>query len=223
MPLTDAQIERYSRQIIVPGIGGRAQERLLGAKMLLAGELHDIEQPLAYLVGAGVGSIRLALADNSDRLKKSDHLDKMRVLNPDVTIDLGSVLDIDSPNRFDLAMLLIGDDALRDLAATLADRIDATAYVIARLDDPSRLAILAAASSCPRCADASLLAQSVSNHSASADFVAMLATTESLKLLAGYSENPSSVIIDFEGYATRPHPVTSACTCGAHDRSVPSS
>ena len=57
MTLTDAQIDRYSRQIIVPRIGGRGQERLLAARMLLAGDARDIEAPLAYLVGAGVGAI----------------------------------------------------------------------------------------------------------------------------------------------------------------------
>ena len=57
MTLTDAQIDRYSRQIIVPRIGGRGQERLLAARILLAGDARDIEAPLAYLVGAGVGAI----------------------------------------------------------------------------------------------------------------------------------------------------------------------
>ena len=59
MPLTDAQIDRYSRQIIVPHVGGRGQERLLAARMIIAGDARDIEAPLAYLVGAGVGSICL--------------------------------------------------------------------------------------------------------------------------------------------------------------------
>jgi len=62
MSLTDAQIDRYSRQIIVPHIGGRGQERLLAARILLCGDARDIEAPLAYLVGAGVGWISLKLS-----------------------------------------------------------------------------------------------------------------------------------------------------------------
>jgi hypothetical protein len=32
----------------------------------------------------------------------------------------------------------------------------------------------------------------------------MLATAEAFKLLAGYSENPSRTIIEFDGYETKP-------------------
>src|ERR1700735_2193172 len=64
MTLTDAQIDRYSRQIIVPRIGGRGQERILTARMLLVGEARDIEAPRAYLAGAGGGMI-VTVADQS--------------------------------------------------------------------------------------------------------------------------------------------------------------
>jgi hypothetical protein len=212
MPLTDAQIERYSRQIIVPRIGGRAQERLLSAKMLLAGEAQQVEQSLAYLVGAGVGSIRLAMSQSDrsafDRLKKS-----MRELNPDVTTQL----DDASQQPIDVALLIIGSDVARDLADRRCTGTNLRACVVARLDQPAKIAVLTSPSSCPRCADASLLAP-VGARVADADFVAMLATAEAFKLLAGYHENPLSVIIDFDGHQTRSRAVTSPCTCPNNPR-----
>jgi molybdopterin/thiamine biosynthesis adenylyltransferase len=80
MTLTDAQIDRYSRQIIVPHVGGRGQERLLAARILLAGDARDIEAPLAYLVGAGVGSISVKAAVSIEKIGA------MRELNPDVIV-----------------------------------------------------------------------------------------------------------------------------------------
>ena len=83
MSLTDAQIDRYSRQIIVPHIGGRGQERLLAARILLVGDARDIEAPLAYLVGAGVGTI--CLKPSADQAVFTEK----RELNPDVSVRRG--------------------------------------------------------------------------------------------------------------------------------------
>ena len=214
MPLTDAQIERYSRQIIVPGFGGHGQERLLAAMMLLAGDFRDLEQPLAYLVGAGVGSIHLSPPQLVQL--PGDLLEKMRALNPDVSITPHSADSAPPPLRFDLALLLPGSDASRANAATLATPATAAAFIIARLGDSPRLAILPDPSSCPRCAYTSLVAAPDSSAAASspwARFAAMLAATEALKLLSGFVEQPSSVIIDFDGYATRTRALTSTCSC----------
>ena len=43
----------------------------------------------------------------------------------------------------------------------------------------------------------------VGTRSEAADFIAMLATAEAFKLIAGYAENPSRAIIEFDGYQTR--------------------
>lgn len=57
MRLTDEQIDRYSRQIILPVIGGKGQEKLLDAKVLMIGA-GGLGSPCAlYLASAGVGKI----------------------------------------------------------------------------------------------------------------------------------------------------------------------
>jgi hypothetical protein len=196
MTLTDAQIDRYSRQIIVPHIGGRGQERWLAARILLAGDPRDIESPLAYLVGAGVGTITVKAAGVIERIAA------MRELNPDVSV----VIADESKGRVDLALLIVESEAARKIADEIANDRDVRALVIARLDTPGKIAIIPDTHG-PRTADASMLA-AVGTRAEAADFIAMLATTDAFKLLAGYSENPSRSIIEFDGYETltRVHP-----------------
>jgi len=63
--LSEAQIERYSRQIILPQIGGKGQEVLLRSKVLVNGNglLRDVA--LLYLAAAGVGTIGILSAPHS--------------------------------------------------------------------------------------------------------------------------------------------------------------
>jgi len=58
--LSDQQIERYSRQIILPQLGGRGQEALLAASIAIVGNAAISTAAAMYLAGAGVG--RLALS-----------------------------------------------------------------------------------------------------------------------------------------------------------------
>jgi molybdopterin/thiamine biosynthesis adenylyltransferase len=55
--LSDAQIERYSRQLILPEIGPAGQERLLAGSVALAGDPGANAAALLYLAGAGVGRL----------------------------------------------------------------------------------------------------------------------------------------------------------------------
>ena len=166
MTLTDAQIDRYSRQIIVPRIGGRGQERILAARILLVGDARDIEVPRVYLVGAGVGTI-VTVGDQS-------------------------------PDRFDLALALIGTEAARKVVNEIVSNRDVQALIVARLDVSGRIAVVPHGHS----VDGSMLAE-VGARSEAADFIAMIATAEAFKLLAGYVESPSPATIEFDSYATR--------------------
>ena len=187
MTLTDAQIDRYSRQIIVPHIGGRGQERLLAARILLVGDARDIEAPLAYLVGAGVGTILLKLSgDQAAFTEKRD-------LNADVSV----TIDDGSKSRADLALVIIGSSAARKIAEEIANDRDVRALVIARLDAPGKIVVVPDPRG-PQTAEAQFGARAEA-----ADFIGMLATSEAFKLIAGYVENPSQMTIEFDGYETK--------------------
>ena len=55
--LTDAQVERYSRQILVPGIGGRGQERLLASTVAVIDPHARLALCVDYLTAAGIGRV----------------------------------------------------------------------------------------------------------------------------------------------------------------------
>lgn len=64
--MTDAQLERYSRHIILKEIGAKGQKKLLNAKVLIIGA-GGLGAPAAmYLAAAGVGTIGIADADEVD-------------------------------------------------------------------------------------------------------------------------------------------------------------
>jgi hypothetical protein len=60
--LSDAQIERYCRQIILPGFGSGAQELLLRSSIVLAGGGDALVVCASYLAGAGVGRLAIGHA-----------------------------------------------------------------------------------------------------------------------------------------------------------------
>jgi len=57
--LTDPQIERFSRQIILPQIGARGQVRLLASRVLFVHLGPAASTTLAYLSAAGIGELGL--------------------------------------------------------------------------------------------------------------------------------------------------------------------
>ena len=91
--LTDARIDRYSRQIILPEVGGRGQERLLTARVLLAGG-EEAALSAATLIGrAGVGALDLVagpatLPELSPDCRLTRHADGAALPDAAVIVDL---------------------------------------------------------------------------------------------------------------------------------------
>jgi adenylyltransferase/sulfurtransferase len=66
MSFTDAQIQRYSRHIILPEVGGKGQQKLSRAKALIIGA-GGLGSPAGlYLAAAGVGTLGLVDGDVVD-------------------------------------------------------------------------------------------------------------------------------------------------------------
>ena len=101
--LTAGERERYDRQIMIPEIGEKGQEKLKAARVLIAGA-GGLGSPIAlYLAAAGVGFLRIVDHDrvsqsNLNRqilhwdidkgLKKIDSAcDKLESLNPSVRVE----------------------------------------------------------------------------------------------------------------------------------------
>jgi molybdopterin-synthase adenylyltransferase len=59
MILTDAQLERYARHILLKEIGGAGQMRLLGAQVVIIGAGGIGCPAIAYLAAAGIGTLRV--------------------------------------------------------------------------------------------------------------------------------------------------------------------
>jgi len=100
--LNDERIVRYSRQILLPEVGGKGQERLLAAKVLIVGA-GGLGSPVAsYLAGAGVGMLGIVDSDavelsnlHRQMIYSSDDIGKKKAIaaqarlqrvNPDIKV-----------------------------------------------------------------------------------------------------------------------------------------
>lgn len=64
MEFTEAQLQRYSRHIILPEVGGKGQKKLLNARVFIVGA-GGLGCPVGYyLTAAGVGTIAIIDNDN---------------------------------------------------------------------------------------------------------------------------------------------------------------
>lgn len=140
MSLSESQIQRYSRHILLPDIGGTGQMRLLAAsaEVAVSDGCGATVAALAYLAAAGVGTLVVVGPDARRPVTANDvrsgilyaygdigrpRLDALRdrliAINPDVEVtDSGSGTAIDIERQNDVAGALIsgGQAALQFVA-----------------------------------------------------------------------------------------------------------
>ena len=103
MNFTNDQVERYSRHIILPEVGGEGQQKIMNGKVLCLGA-GGLGSPVAlYLAAAGVGTLGLVDNDEVDitnlqrqvlhftkdvgRAKTESAAEKLKELNPEIKIN----------------------------------------------------------------------------------------------------------------------------------------
>ena len=152
MTLTDAQLDRYARHIVLKEIGGEGQRRLLAASVAMVGAGGIGSPALHYLAAAGIGRIRMidddqvALANlqrqplfgtgDIGRLKVEVAGEAVARLNPDVAFE-GVAERLTGANA---AALLAGVDLVLDGSDNFATRLIVSDHCTA-----ARLPLVAAA------------------------------------------------------------------------------
>lgn len=126
MSLTDSQLDRYARHIILKEIGGVGQQALLGATVALIGAGGIGSPAIQYLAAAGVGRLRVIDDDvvdlsnlqrqtlfgtaNIGRPKAEVAAERVTAMNPDVSVEPVTVrIDADTADA-----LLAGADLILD-------------------------------------------------------------------------------------------------------------
>ena len=143
MTLTDTQLDRYARHIVLKEIGGEGQRRLLESTVVLVGAGGIGSPAIQYLAAAGVGALRVidddvVTLDNLQRQVLFGTADVGRAkavvagavvteLNPDVRFT-GITARLDSGN---VEALLAGADVLIDGSDNFATRLIVSDHVTA--------------------------------------------------------------------------------------------
>jgi molybdopterin/thiamine biosynthesis adenylyltransferase len=132
--LTTEEIQRYQRQIMIPGFGEVGQDKLKKATIFLAGA-GGLGSPAAlYLAAAGIGTIRIVDSDTVDltnlnrqvlhwtadigKRKTESARAKLNQLNPGVKIEVIN----DRMTESNLGQMIAGSDAILDAVDNLQTR-----------------------------------------------------------------------------------------------------
>lgn len=238
MTLTDGQLDRYARHIVLKEIGGAGQRKLLGATVAVVGA-GGIGSPLIqYLAAAGVGALRIADDDVVDLSnlqrqtlygtdavgmpKTAEAAHAVTRLNPEVSVELfAQRIDGDNVGR-----LLDGADVVVDGSDNFATRL-----VVADAALTARVPLVSAAIGqfegqlavfrgwepdrpCYRCfvgADPGRAEASCADEGvlgALAGVMGSLAALETIRQITGFGEDSAGKLLLFDALALRTRTLT---------------
>jgi adenylyltransferase/sulfurtransferase len=226
MALTEREIERYSRQLVLPEWSGAVQERLSEASAVVVGAGALGSPAATYLVAAGVGRVGVVDGDwveisnlqrqflhytpDIEAQKAESAAQKLGVLNTEVTVEPYPV-EVDADNA---EALVMGADVVVDCTDSFETRYlvnDACCAQRVPLVEGGALgfggmvmAIRPGETACYRCAFPTAPPDAPSCRDAGilgavAGVVGSLQALEALKLLTGLGTTPGDVIVQFDG------------------------
>ncbi len=224
--MTNAELERYRRQIAVKGFGETGQNKLKSARVFLAG-VGGLGSPAAmYLVAAGVGSLRIVDSDTVDvsnlnrqilhwtrdvgKKKVLSAKHKLHELNPEVDLEAIQTT-ITAENA---AEIIEGSDLIVDAVDSLSTR-----YILnqAALDlsiplfhgavsgyEGRVMTVLPGKSACLMCLYQGVsLSQKTPVIGATAGVIACLQVTEAIKYLTGAGQLLTGRFLVYDGLNMR--------------------
>jgi adenylyltransferase/sulfurtransferase len=200
--LSDAQIERYSRQIILPQVGGKGQEKLLRARVLVNGSGPLQTTALLYLAAAGVNTIGVITAQSYSLLsafapdRQEAVSPALTRLNPDCTVVIHETADSGDPERivrgYDL--VLSPPDLLHDVCYALR-----CPFVCAQASAGNTWLFLCTGyeleSPCLRCLPRHLVEDTTDVSLLASLFLGTLQATEAIKLILGLPRSSTAKLL----------------------------
>jgi molybdopterin-synthase adenylyltransferase len=226
MALTEREIERYSRQLVLADWSGATQERLRNASAIVIGAGALGSPAATYLAAAGVGRIGVVDGDwvevsnlqrqplhytpDLARQKAESAAQKLAVLNTDITVEPYPV-EVDADNA---AAIVMGADVVLDCTDSFESRYlinEACCNARVPLVEAGALAfggmvfaIRPGETACYRCAFPTAPADAprcsdLGMLGAVAGVIGSLQALEALKLLTGVGERPGDRILQFDG------------------------
>jgi molybdopterin/thiamine biosynthesis adenylyltransferase len=114
MSLTDAQLDRYARHIVLKEIGGEGQRKLLSASVAVVGAGGIGCPAIQYLAAAGVGRLRIVDDDavSLDNLQRQTLFDTGDIGRPKVEVAAEAVTRLDPDVTVEPVRTRIDDDTV---------------------------------------------------------------------------------------------------------------
>ncbi len=152
LPLSPLEIERYARHLVLPEVGGRGQQALKKARVLMVGAGGLGAPVLQYLAAAGVGTLGIV----DDDIVSLSNLQR-QIIHPTAAIGQtkvesarASLLAINSHVRVELHAMRLDEASARELLPRYDIVVDGsdnfeTRYLLADLCDTVRRPLVTAA------------------------------------------------------------------------------